>query len=109
MRNTDRKKKEYKSIIIRTRKGNTVGCYHFITSCVNKNPPSARQHYTTFDKCAERIEINWNVGGDVFIYLYERHPNGFDVVEKIVFDKQYVTSIEIETDFTDLRNKVVEE
>lgn len=109
MMNTDRKRKECKGIIIRTRKGNTVGCYHFITSGINRMPPSARQHYVSFDKCAERVELSWNVGGDVTIYLYERHPNGFEVVEKVIFDKRYVTAIEIETDFMDLRDKVIEE
>ena len=32
----------------------------------------------TSDKSAERIEINWNVIGDVFVHLYAQHPNGFE-------------------------------
>ena len=104
MRNRIRKTKENKSIIVRTRKENTVGCYHFITYCRDSsNIPSGCNKYASFDKAAERIEVNWNVGGDVFINLYEMHPNGFEVKETVVFDKQHVTAIEIETDFEDLR------
>ena len=104
MRNRVRKTKENKSIIVRTRKGNTVGCYHFITYCRNNSDiPSACNKYASFDKAAERIEVNWNVGGDVFISLYDTHPNGFEAVETVVFSKDYVTAIEIETDFDNLR------
>ena len=104
MRDRNRKTKEHKSIIIRTRKGNTVGCYHFTTYCRDCNDiPSACNKYASFDKAAERIEINWNVGGDVFVNLYDIHPNGFEVKETVVFSKEYVTAIEIETDFKDLR------
>jgi len=102
----DRKLQENKSIIVRTRKGNTVGCYHFITYGRNANNlPKACQHYASFDKAAERIEIGWNVGGDVFVNLYEVHPNGFTICESVIFDKKYVTAIEIETDFDNLREK----
>jgi hypothetical protein len=104
MRDRERKQKEQKSIIIRTKKGNTVNCYHFTTYGRDSHDlPSGANRYATFDKAAERIEVNWNVGGDVFIRLYERHPNGFDVVDTVVFDKKFVTAIEIETDFKNLR------
>jgi hypothetical protein len=104
MRNRDRKKEEHKSIIVRTRKGNTEGCYHFITYGRNDDTlPNACDRYSTFDKAAERIEINWNVGGDVCVNLYDDHPNGFVVKESVVFDKKYVIGIEIETDFKNLR------
>jgi hypothetical protein len=101
MLNKTRRTKENKSIIIHTRNGNTVSAYRFVTyDCDNlKTIPSGRQRCTTFDKMAEKIEINWNVGGDVFVYLYEAHPNGFEVRETVVFDKKVVTGIEIETDF----------
>jgi hypothetical protein len=104
MRDRKRKVKENKSIIVRTKKGNTFGCYSFTTyGRDSKTLPSGASRYATFDKAAHRIEINWNVGGDVFIYLYEKHPNGFNIVEKVIFDKEYVTAVEIETDFNDLR------
>ena len=104
MRNRIRKTKENKSIIVRTRKGNTISCYHFTTYGRDGDDiPSACDKYASFDKAAERIEINWNVGGDVFVYLYETHPNGFEVKETVVFSKEYVTAIEIETDFDYLR------
>lgn len=104
MRDRIRKTKENKSIIVRTRKGNTVGCYRFTTYCRDSNNiPAACNKYASFDKAAERIEVNWNVGGDVCINLYEQHPNGFEVKESVVFSKEYVTAIEIETDFDNLR------
>jgi hypothetical protein len=104
VRNRNRKTKENKSIIVRTRKGNVVSCHHFTTSYRNAlDMPRACNKYVTFDKIAERVEVNWNVGGDVFVYLYETHPNGFEVKETVVFSKEYVTAIEIETDFDNLR------
>lgn len=104
MRNRERKQKEHKSIIVRTKKGNTVGCYHFTTYGRNDETlPSGASRFSTFDKISDRVEISWNVGGDVFVSLYEIHPNGFEAVEHIVFDKRYVTDIEIETDFKNLR------
>jgi hypothetical protein len=105
MRAGVRKSKENKSVIVRTRKENTVGCYHFVTyGRDGNNLPNGCSKYATFDKAAERIEINWNVGGDVFIKLYDTHPNGFEVCEAVVFDRKYVTGIEIETDFNALRD-----
>jgi hypothetical protein len=102
----ERKTKEVKSILVRTKKGNTLTCYHFIGVNANTIPPECRQHYASYDKVAERVEITWNVGGDVFIYLYNTHPNGFEVVERVLFDRRWVTNIEIETDFTELRNRI---
>lgn len=104
MRNKRRKNMEHKSIIVRTRKGNTEGCYHFTTyGRDNDDIPSGCDRFSTFDKIAERVEVNWNVGGDVIIILYETHPNGFEVMERVVFDKRCVTGIDIETDFKNLR------
>ena len=100
MLNRERKTKEHKSIIIRTRKDNTVIAYMFTTYSMGfGDRPSACQKYATFNKIADRVEISWNVGGDVFIHLYQKHPDGFEAVEKIVFDKKNVTAIEIETYF----------
>lgn len=104
MRNSNRKTKENKSIIVRTRKGNTISCYHFTTYGRDGDDiPPACNKYVTFDKIAERVEVNWNVGGDVFVNLYDSHPNGFEAKETVIFDKKYVTAIEIETDFDNLR------
>lgn len=104
MRDRERKTKEHKSIIVRTKKGNTISCYMFTTPGRNTHGlPSGANKYASFDKVAERLEINWNVGGDVFVYLYEEHPNGFEVKETVVFNKEHVTGIEIETDFRGLR------
>lgn len=97
------KRKEHKSIIVRTRKGNTVSCYHFTTIGRNNGLPSGCNYFATFDKIAEIIDVIWNVGGDVFVLLCNTHPNGFVVKETVVFDKEFVTSIEIETDFEELR------
>jgi hypothetical protein len=106
MRNdrSPKKEREQKDIIVRTRKGNVVGCYHFATIGCNKDAPSGRPKFGSFTKMAECVEINWNVGGDVFITLRCRHPNGFNVEELVVFDKSVVTAIEIYTDFENLRN-----
>jgi len=99
MINRERKLKENKVIIVRTHKGRTANVYLFTTLNRNKDIPSGCTSYKSFDKIADRIEVTWNVGGDVFIHLYNRHPNGFDVKETVVFDKKYITSIEIETYF----------
>lgn len=105
MKNRARPHNEHRSIIIRTKKDLTVGCYHFITYGRNTNIPMACNRYESFTKVSDRIEITWNVGGDVFVLLYEKHPNGLDVMETVVFDKKYVTDIIIETDFKELRDK----
>lgn len=104
MINRDRKYREHKSVIVRTRKGSTVDCFHFATTGRNHTDiPSGAPIYATYDKSAERIEVNWNVGGDLFVTLYNPHPNGFDVVETVTFDKQYITEVTIQTDFKCLR------
>lgn len=106
MRNRSRQTKEHKSIIVRTKKGNTVDVFSFVTTGkFSDNLPSACNKLASFDKVADRVEINWNVGGDVFITLYNPHPNGFEIKETIVFDKEYVTEITIETDFIRLRKE----
>lgn len=101
--NSSRNRKEQKSIIVRTRKGNTINCYHFMTHGRNVDAPSSCSHLVTCDKNAERIEFTWNIDGDVVILLTNKHPNGFDVTERVIFDKRIVTGIEVETDFEELR------
>lgn len=99
-------KNKNKSIIVRTKKGNTVGCYSFLTMGHQQNKPSIIKTFaSTPTAWGQELDINYNLGGDTFVMATHEHPNGFDVIETFVFPREFVTGIEIETDFKEFRNK----
>jgi hypothetical protein len=96
---------EHKSVIVRTRRGNTVDCFHFMTpnyNCGNVLP-------TLFNpsKIADKIELSHFVGGMLCVVLTSEKSNGngkYNVIEKVYFEKDLVTEIEVFTEFDACRS-----
>ena len=87
---------ERKFVIVRTRKGNTIGCHFFMTldyhnSTVLPDMKSDREPSDT-------IELRHYVGGMLDVVLTTKKNNGifdYEIIEDIKFEAGIVTKIEV--------------
>ncbi len=96
---------EHKSVIVRTRKGNTVECFLFMTP--NYNQGNVLPTFVSPKKIADKIELCHFVGGMLAVTLTSEKSNGngkYNVVENVYFEKDLVTAIEVFTEYDTCRN-----
>jgi hypothetical protein len=96
---------EHKSVIVRTRRGNTVNCFHFMTP--NYNCGNVLPTFLSPSKIADKIELSHFVGGMLCVVLTSEKSNGnnkYNVIEKVYFEKDLVTEIEVFTEFDSCRS-----
>lgn len=91
---------EHKFVIVRTRKGNVVNCFSFMTSKYNGG--NVLPTFIKPNKVADEIELKTFVGGLLSVTLTTHKNNGdkdYDVIEEVMFEKGLVTKIEIYTEY----------
>lgn len=98
--------KEHKFVIIRTRKGDIVDCFSFMTPEYNNG--NVLPKFAKPKKVADEINLHPYVGGMLEVELKQYFFGGnisYPVIEKVYFEKELVTEIEVFTEFGPCRTK----
>lgn len=83
-------------VIVRTRKGSTVGCTTIVTKPYIKKNTDKYKYKSSY--ICNSFDIYENVGGDIFVKMYIKMECGIEIENTICFEKGTVTKIDMETE-----------